>query len=80
MKMPPFSPNPRGVASTSCLCGDSVSDYRRLVGIDGLTVIALGNSVLDASSLCQVGNFGPVLVCIGIGAESTAGAVAGGEP
>ena len=61
-------------------CGFSVSKYRTFLDIDRLTVIALGNSVLDASPLRQIRNFGPVLIRVGIGAECATRAVAGGEP
>ncbi len=41
------------------------------------TVVALGNAVLDASSLGQIRDLGPVLVWVGAGTEGTARAMTG---
>lgn len=44
---------------------------------DGRTVVALGDAVLDAATLGEVGNLGPVFVGVCGGREGTAGAVVG---
>ena len=38
-----------------------------------LTIVSLGNPILDATSLCKVRDLGPVLVGIGTRTEGTAG-------
>ena len=43
-----------------------------------LTIIALSYSILNPSAFCKVGYFCPVLIRIGTGAESAAGAMCGG--
>jgi hypothetical protein len=42
-----------------------------------LTIVALGNPVLDATTLCQIGDLGPVLVGVCVGTESAAVAMTG---
>lgn len=44
-----------------------------------LTIIALGDSVLNPSAFGKVRYFGPILIRIGTGAESAAGTIWGGE-
>ena len=70
----------------------SKSSKRRLsflprVGISGragrirlgsLTIVALGDSILYAPSLCKIGDLGPVFVGVGTGTEGAARAVTGG--
>lgn len=46
---------------------------------EGCTVVALGDAVLDAATLGEVGDLGPVFVGVGGGGEGTAGAVVGGQ-
>lgn len=38
----------------------------------GLTIVSLRNTVLDTPALCKIGNLGPVLIGVCIGAESAA--------
>lgn len=40
-----------------------------------LTVVALSNAILNATTFCQIRDLGPVFIGVGIGTESTAGAV-----
>jgi hypothetical protein len=44
------------------------------------TVVALGNAILDSSTLRKVGDLGPVFIGIGRAAESTAGSMGGDLP
>lgn len=40
-----------------------------------LTVVALSDAILNAPPLCQVGDLGPVFICVGVGAKGAAVAV-----
>ena len=42
---------------------------------DSLTVVALGDAILDATPLGQIGDFGPVFIGVGVRTEGTAIAV-----
>lgn len=44
-----------------------------------LTIIALGDSVLNPPAFGKVRYLGPILIRIGTGAESAAGTICGGE-
>lgn len=40
-----------------------------------LTIVALGDTVLNAATLCEIRDLGPVLVWVGVGTECAAVAV-----
>lgn len=76
--------DPQGDASTSCLCHtglvNRVPPPVQVGRSIELTVIPLGDAVLDATPLCQVGDLGPVFIGVGIRTESTARAMAVPRP
>lgn len=43
-----------------------------------LTIVSLSDAILDATTLCQIGDFGPIFIWVGVGTKSAAIVVTGG--
>jgi hypothetical protein len=55
-------------SSASCLQRVRQVDKRSVIAV--LTVVALSDSILNPSALCQVGDLGPILIWVRAGTES----------
>lgn len=69
----PVSRDPPSGALVSCL--GKLAIHLSFGRVGRLTIVALGDPVLNAPTLCQIGDLCPVFIWVGVGTECAAVAV-----